>query len=387
MQRQVETVLSRLREAPGSRYAFAITNTFLSQIPSSLSGTLLPTPSSPDDEEENIKREEEEPSLAGQERDRRVDESLSIELDSIALDASPRSAHATIPSKRHVSLSSTGASEVLSASMRADYTTAASQVLSAALPSFIPSMVAPLVCVFSYPVPYPSEEHLEQIQAHAHHLRHAQQPKGVTFPWGLPDRPSTHQHPSTTTTTPPPPPTGGPSPLPDPGIIVVRSEAWTQAEREALYLAATRFRLSGQWSKIREMMNLHRTDKEIEAEYMKLYGHRHDDIDDDDDDDDDHHDNDIPHDDLRPVRVKMEDRFGNMDGDADDEAESAAVFMRFGGGNGGSRRSTTASQWHQQQLQQQQQRLSSQPREPIRLHEKELMIDKRFALEEIPMRL
>ncbi|KAI8346493.1 hypothetical protein B0O80DRAFT_430826 [Mortierella sp. GBAus27b] len=443
VQRQVEMVMSRLREAPGSRYAFAITNTFLAQIPSSLTGSLLQTTtttttaagaSSSSSSSSSSPSSSSLTSPDGRERDIKVEESLSIELDSIALDASPRTPSSPSPSLSSasssasspkanpvlvkqeqldppVSLSSTGASEVLSASMRADYSTACSQVLSAALPSFIPTMVAPLVCVFSYPVPP---------NGSAAATGPYQQHKDVVFPWGLPDRPQ-----ATTSLSS----VEEPFPVPDPGIILVRSNAWTQAEREALYLAATRFRLSGQWSKIREMMNLHRTDKEIEAEYMKLYGHRddaenddHDDDDDDDDDVDDHdHDNDpfqrrqrqrrYPcghghgHDDetcsqlldkdraAAAAAAKMqEDRFGSMDGDADDEAEPA-VFMRFGGGGG------RRSQWHQQQQQGPQSasavsasgyerpRVLDQPREPIRLHKKELMIDKRFMLEEIPMRL
>ncbi|KAF9950513.1 hypothetical protein BGZ65_006568 [Modicella reniformis] len=186
--------------------------------------------------------------------------------------------------------------------------------------------------------------------------------------------------------------------MPDSGIVIVRSKAWTQAEREAMYLAATRFRLSGQWSKIREMMNLHRTDKEIEEEYKKLYGHR-DSISDDEDNDDDHHDDNYNDDmnkrmvcsNLHKESPKMgEDRFGQTDGDADDEAESA-VFMKFGGSRHSGVSQTHHLHHHQQGQQGQDgyehQRIFGQTREPIRLHMNELMIDKHFVLEEIPLRL
>ncbi|ORZ27195.1 hypothetical protein BCR41DRAFT_346481 [Lobosporangium transversale] len=465
--RQVELVLSRLKEAPGSRYAFALTNSFLSQIPSSLSNTLLPTanilptpppssdssssssPLSPsaytpaflDDDKKPLKRRYDQDgnediwSRQQQERDRMEADSLSNEFDSIALAGSAHATdtesehHAQEPRQQQLSISSSGASEVLSASMHTSYTTACSRVLDAALPSFIPSMVAPLVCVFSYPAPSSSAQ-ANQGTAEQQH----QQQKEFVFPWGLPDQPRNFSQHSKQGSVP------SRVATPDPGIIVVDSKSWTQAEREALYLAATRFRLCGQWSKIREMMNLHRTDQEIETEYMKLYGHRDDDIDDDDDDegeekihiihggnsgqDSDHDEPMHMHEDGK-VKKDGRNQMESMDGDADadDEGEGErAVFMKFGGSrrhHQGQNQSQSQSQSQNQsqgpdeeQSQMELHRLSVQPprivrvggeivpsgyeqqpivdprqREPIRLHKKELLIDKRFTLEEIPMRI
>ncbi|KAG0292583.1 hypothetical protein BGZ96_003961 [Linnemannia gamsii] len=315
---------------------------------------------------------------------------------------------------------------------------ACTQILSAALPSFIPSMVAPLVCVFSYqtpaisdlvPIPYtpfPRPDASTSSSSAGESLLSPSSIKKVeesarkefVYPFH-----------------------------PDSGIVVVHSKTWTQHEREALYLAATRFRLSGQWSKIREMMNLHRTDMEIETEYKKLYAHRE--LDDHhlllSDDEDDYYE-------ARPSIIdamthNSEGEGQEEDEDADDETETM-IFMKFGGSQSAhhkrqqvqhlqSRRlhydllhlqpqppvpqqelqhhhqpkqenyyqqqqqqqqylgngalnvpplHDNNTHYHQQQQQQQQQRLSSDP-DPIRIFKKEFMIDKRFILEEIPMRI
>ncbi|KAF9162952.1 hypothetical protein BGX20_001522 [Mortierella sp. AD010] len=356
--RQVEMVFSRLKGAPASRYAFALTNSFLAQIPTTLSQSI--SGSGPTGVETSAAAERK------RNEDRITTERLSKDFDSIALTShskrSPQSRMIEISDEEsRVSISRLGASEVLSASMHTSYSTACSQVLSAALPSFIPSMVAPLVCVFAYPGPLsaanPQAEHTDDRTGPKHQQQHQQQQqqpsKELNFPWGLPGRspfPSTtvndrHQDPK--------------HQIPDPGVLIPDSRSWTQAEQEALYLAATRFCLSGQWSKIREMMSLHRTDEEIEVEYTRLYGHRGDkdtDIDEDEDD--------------QQVRA--------MDEDADDEAEieSNAMFMKFGGQRRQHRHH------HTPRL-----RCDGREKEPIRLSRKELMIDKRFTLEEIPTRL
>ncbi|KAF8935162.1 hypothetical protein BGZ58_005191 [Dissophora ornata] len=443
--RQVEMVLSRLKEAPGSRYAFALTNSLLSQIP--IAASLLPSLPSVGDGPSQVENPEDQKRIQERERHRAAAESLSNEFDSIALagrpdryidsppasSISPSSSSSQPEGEHQVSISRSGASEFLSASMHTSYSTAASQVLSAALPSFIPSMVAPLVCVFSYPAP--SSSSLTMNPGDPESAQQQQQQKDFVFPWGLPNRPPPPYHspllrrvqtgqteerlqqqqghpPMSTTNS---------------GIDVVHSKFWTQAEREALHLAATRFRLAGQWSKIREMMNLHRTDEEIEGEYVKLYGHRTG-IKDYDEDEDDEIENQSGRDENRRKKGDRmeEDRFGSMDGDADDEAE-------FGGGTlfvklGGSRRSMAShphphpppppphyhhlqqpQQQQQRQLQQQQVQESSstgalrtgyelQPivdsqqrlvviHEPTWMHKNDHMTDKQFALEEIPMRL
>ncbi|KAK3834314.1 MAG: hypothetical protein JOS17DRAFT_39782 [Linnemannia elongata] len=292
------------------------------------------------------------------------------------------------------------------------------------------------------------------------------------YPWGHPNEP--YPPPPTTTSQPTPlpplrqpnqhptlifiyqrqvkkpqrqqPSTTGTS-HPDSGIVIVHSKTWTQHEREALYLAATRFRLSGQWSKIREMMNLHRTDAEIESEYKKLYAHRDpsDDslLDDDEDDIESHYD-------ARPSIIdamthNQQSNVNSEEGeDADDETETM-IFMKFGGARSANQKCQQLQhlqsrrlhydqlhfqppvpqqelqhhhrQQHQvyqqnhrhpqqqqyqnngavngppvhdtnapYQQQQQQQRLSND-QDPIRIFKKEFMIDKRFTLEEIPMRI
>ncbi|KAK3810376.1 MAG: hypothetical protein J3Q66DRAFT_352914 [Benniella sp.] len=113
----------------------------------------------------------------------------------------------------------------------------------------------------------------------------------------------------------------------NPAIAAITSTSWTAAEREALYVAVARHGLRGQWSKIRQMVGLHRTDQEIEREYERLYG----DNDDGDDDNDSICDaemrgvEDGDDDDLVPIKKESD-----VEGvDADDEAE-ASVSMRFG---------------------------------------------------------
>ncbi|KAG0008819.1 hypothetical protein BGZ80_003017 [Entomortierella chlamydospora] len=359
--RQVEMVFSRLKEAPASKYAFALTNSFLAQIPATLSQSI--SGSGPTDVETSVAAERK------RNEDRITTERLSKEFDSIALtshsERSPQSRMIEISDEEsRVSISRLGASEVLSASMHTSYSTACSQVLSAALPSFIPSMVAPLVCVFAYPGPLsaanPQAEHTDDRTGpkHHHHQQQQQQQqqqpsKELNLPWGSPGR---SPFPSTTVDDRRQDPKRQ---IPDPGILILDSRSWTQAEQEALYLAATRFHLSGQWSKIREMMNLHRTDEEIEVEYTRLYGHREDKDTDNDEDEDD-------------LQV------GAMDEDADDEAEIEinAVFMKFGG-------QRRQHQYHHTPRL----RCDGREKEPIRLFRRELMIDKRFTLEEIPTRL
>ncbi|KAF9132688.1 hypothetical protein BGW39_011551 [Mortierella sp. 14UC] len=417
-------------------------------------------------------------------------DALSSDFDSIALAGQ-------LDNDRPSALAGLGDPNGLSNRVPSGVAAACTQILSAALPSFIPSMVAPLVCVFSYqtpsisdlaPIPYTPYPQPDASSSSSSNIR-VEEParKEFVYPWGHPNEPppptfqptpptqtqtqspssSLLSSPSTTTTSPngksrkhhhqrqqqPPP-----SEVPDSGIVVVHSKTWTQHEREALYLAATRFRLSGQWSKIREMMNLHRTDKEIESEYKKLYAHRENDLDNDfdDDEDEDYH---YPAVTSVIDALNHQDRFSNSnsnsDNDADvddidaddDEGTEKIFFMKFGGGlrsaqqrrqqlqHQQSRRlhydqlhfqqqpvpqqELQHHQYHQQQQQQphqyqernnafnvpplhdshyqqhqhnhlqpqqQQQRLSTDP-DPIRIFKKEFMIDKRFTLEEIPVRL
>ncbi|GJJ76062.1 hypothetical protein EMPS_08421 [Entomortierella parvispora] len=358
--KQVEMVLSRLKEAPGSRYAFALTHSFLSQIPALTYGGRSEgegETTSVQNEEDNGQSEDQmKEDQQQQQQQQHAD--LEASFDAVALGCD--SGGAQKDGQRQLTISSSGASEVLSACLNTSYTTACSQVLNAALPSFIPSMVAPLVCVFSYPAPSTTAPRSES--------------KGFVYPWGLPG----DGHPNKSATAPsslspaettpldatatnhPEERQGSPHGTPDPGIVVLHKKSWTQAEREALYLAATRFRLQGQWSKIREMMNLHRTDKEIEAEYKKLYCPREDGaLEEDDDDDSDVLEEMDEHDDeeSEPVQGMQssdsgmdEDqdsattttattrpnyrrrRAATTDGEADDEAETEPiVFMKFGG--------------------------------------------------------
>ncbi|KAI7832583.1 hypothetical protein BC939DRAFT_433782 [Gamsiella multidivaricata] len=236
-----------------------------------------------------------------------------------------------------VSISKAGASEFLAASTHHNYSIAASQVLNAALPSFIPSMVAPIVCVFSYPSP-PTSKTNTPSQSAPSSPDSITSVKGKEVASDIPMRVSERE------------PELDFTPIQqhikqededdeylraalraDPGIAAVTSTAWTTAEREALFLAATRFRLRGQWSRIRQMMGLHRTDKEIESEYQRLYGETDDE------------DEDVGLDLESQGDQEMQTADGDMDlvpikqegdeedyGDADDEAE-ATIFMRFGG--------------------------------------------------------
>ncbi|KAF9583103.1 hypothetical protein BGW38_010232 [Lunasporangiospora selenospora] len=446
VQKQVEMVLSRLKDAPGSRYAFALTNSFLAQIPSTISGSLLPASivPLPESTDADLKKEEAEESLV----DRRDKDALT--------DESELGVQQQRQQQPGVSISSAGASEFLSASMHPSYTRACSQVLSAALPSFIPSVVAPLVCVFSYPMPssYSMDDDVFSLKPlSAAESSNKEPKKEFVYPWGLPDRcpepayfytNGASSSSSSSSGTRSGSTSGSSKPgsscssnnndhndndnngsnnsngtnvniksevstvlngIPDPGIVVVHSNAWTQAEREALYLAATRLRLSGQWSKIREMMNLHRTDEEIEAEYTKLYGHRGQDLDDEDneaEDDDTVMDSDKEFDETEVYgryhsRPQGYGRAGNR-GDADDIGTDSPVFMRFGGGGsgrggegggggGGREGEKRARDEIVAGARQYFYPPEPVPAEPLRLYKKELLIDKRFELEEIPMRL
>ncbi|KAG0377538.1 hypothetical protein BGX24_005921 [Mortierella sp. AD032] len=441
-------VLSRLKEAPASKYAFALTNSFLSQIPHTVTGSLLAqaanglfqTDSSTfaQQQQQQEQQQEQEVNINTSETD-----ALSNEFGSIALAGQ-------LGSDRPSALAGLGDLNGLSNKMPPGVAAACSQILSAALPSFIPSMVAPLV------------EEPDR--------------KEFVYPWGHPNDltlqppPTTQtQSPSSTVMSPSTPLPNGRSRknqppthltgVPDSGIVVVHSKSWTQHEREALYLAATRLRLSGQWSKIREMMNLHRTDKEIETEYKRLYAHRDNDVDDFEDEDEDYH----YYAATSIIDAMNQDRFSNSnansdnDNDADvddiDEETEKVIFMKFGGGLRSAQQKHQQLQhqqarslhydqlhfqqpvpqqelqhhqyhYHQQQQQkflyqtqqqlrqhqgdnndaydaynapplhdshyqqhrQQQQRLSTEP-DPIRMFKKEFMIDKRFTLEEIPMRI
>jgi hypothetical protein len=515
--KQVDMVLSRLKDAPGSKYAFALTHTFLTQIPQALSNTILPSAISAvadtvagrttnslttlrgraglDEFDEDDEDDEDEDDLddlddieelsyqqqlallrSHQLHDSGVSQQLSSEFGTIALASSSSSStscsgscssgssssatevsttlgiyhHSSDESVNEcygegststtpVSISREGASEFLSASTHHNYTSAASQVLNAALPSFIPSMVAPIVCVFSYPSPpttkpntplqsTPSSPSLVNAMKDLHHVASGPGSASLQEIGALPLDPEL--------TAIKQEPVEDDMRLQqeikiDPGIVVVTSNAWTSAEREALFLAATRFRLHGQWSKIRQMMGLHRTDKEIEDEYQRLYG----------EEDEEMQSGNEANDDLVPIKQESD---VEDDGDADDEAEPA-VFMRFGG-----QRRTATPRQHSRlpQLQDHQFNIASrgsvlldiQPlptvpatastaatttsstrpshrhtyghharsdrgghghghhrhhdrllkslnEKPLRIIKKEVMIDKRFVLEDIPMRI
>ncbi|KAG0281138.1 hypothetical protein BGZ95_006437 [Linnemannia exigua] len=502
--KQVDMVLSRLKDAPGSKYAFALTHTFLTQIPQALSNTILPSAISAvadtvagrttnslttlrgraglDEFDEDDEDEDDDEDLddlddieelsyqqqlalmrSQQLQDMGVSQQLSSEFNTIALasssstfsstsccgscssGASSATEASTSLSKQHhsgdeslgdnvgeesksagiVSISREGASEFLSASTHHNYSIAASQVLNAALPSFIPSMVAPIVCVFSYPSPpatkpntpqqsTPSSPNFLNLTKDHHNVASGFKSVSLVEPStaGIdPEHTVIKQEPES-----------GEVPKIDPGIVVVNSNAWTSAEREALFLAANRFRLYGQWSKIRQMMGLHRTDKEIEDEYQRLYGEEDEEMQSDGDEG------------LVPIKQETD---VEDDGDADDEAEPA-VFMRFGGhqrrvttpcrsshspapqldshfniASGGSvlldiqplptvsvtttTSSTRPSHRHAHGHHARPDRgghhrhhdrlLKSLHEKPLRIIKKEVMIDKRFALEDIPMRI
>ncbi|KAF9387942.1 hypothetical protein CPB97_001833 [Podila verticillata] len=450
--KQVEMVMSKLKDAPGSKYAFALTHTFLTQIPQALSNTILPSAISAvadtvasrttnslttlrgaagedefdeeedEEDEDELEEADEIENLDYQQRlllsqlrhDQRLSHQLSSEFDSIALASTSRTSFMSEPTctssapvstpdstladravvkTDSVSISSTGASEFLAASTQHNYSSAASQVLNAALPSFIPSMVAPIVCVFSYPTPPASKPNSSS------HSTPASSPGLSSSFSGTNSDSGTDQSASLDTHADP------------------RYRAWTTAEQEGLYLAATRFKLRGQWAKIREVMNLHRTELEIEEEYRRLYGEHDDDgsgnsNDDDENDRQDGDSGEVLHD----------------DGDADDEAE-AAVFMKFGGGSQAHSSRSAAQSYvparptYTRGLMDIQSLINIEPvqpspvpvrdhqstgvnhtknhpqhhgnrsisqalnEKPIRVLKKEFMIDKRFALEDIPMQL
>ncbi|KAG0027769.1 hypothetical protein BGZ81_005298 [Podila clonocystis] len=456
--KQVEMVMSKLKDAPGSKYAFALTHTFLTQIPQALSNTILPSAISAvadtvagrttnslttlrgaagedefdeEEDEEDDEELEEADEIEGLDyqqqlllsrlrHDQRLSHQLSSEFDSIALASASRTSSVSGPSYTpstpvptpvlsqaesavaragSVSISSTGASEFLAASTHHNYSSAASQVLNAALPSFIPSMVAPIVCVFSYPTPPASKpsspNHSTQASSPEPFSPSSSTSSGTNSDSGMDQTTSLGSHESDPT-----------------------HRAWTTAEQEGLYLAATRFKLRGQWAKIRECMNLHRTEQEIEEEYQRLYGEHDDGSDNDCDDENDEND-----------ENEHADKSFHDDGDADDEAE-ASVFMKFGGGGDQARpssrcatqpydpvRPTTtrglmdiqsliniepvpspapvSTRSHpgvdhtKNRLQHPDSRTISQAlnEKPIRVLKKEFMIDKRFALEDIPMQL
>ncbi|KAF9932206.1 hypothetical protein FBU30_008761 [Linnemannia zychae] len=503
--KQVDMVLSRIKDAPGSKYAFALTHTFLTQIPQALSNTILPSAISAvadtvagrttnslttlrgragldefdedeeeDDDDEDLDELDDIEELSPQQQqalmrsyqhqDSGVSQQLSSEFGTIAL-ASCKSAtcsgscssgsststegpsFSTRPysgdesqgdscekeSKPagHVAISKEGASEFLSASTHHNYTIAASQVLNAALPSFIPSMVAPIVCVFSYPSPpttkpntpnqsSPSPSILTMMKD-SNNASSGLEPKSMNE--------------STPTAMEPLLANIKQEPVDDdelqraikiePGIVVVNSKTWTSAEREALFVAATRFRLHGQWSKIRQMMGLNRTEKEIEDEYQRLYGEEDEVMLSGDEDE-------------GLVSVKKESDIED-DGDADDEAEPA-IFMTFGGqhpfassrqhshspapqqpnnqldlASGGSmlldiqplpsstiantsstrpshrnthgHHSRTDRGGHTSHYRHHDRLFKSINEKPLRIIKKDVMVDKRFALEDIPMHI
>ncbi|KAF9406610.1 hypothetical protein BGZ94_003025 [Podila epigama] len=173
--KRVDIVLNRLKEAPGSRYAFAWTNSLLAQLPASLAknkGLLLSSriaATMRGDNDDDVKGDEEMQDETKNDSEREENSVVPRENHhhnaSIAsTSSSSRTCTTTAGScqqentstSSHVSLSSLGASEILAASQYHSFSIACSQVLNAALPSFLPSMVAPLVCVFSYPTPPPS---------------------------------------------------------------------------------------------------------------------------------------------------------------------------------------------------------------------------------------
>ncbi|KAG0020668.1 hypothetical protein BGZ81_009261 [Podila clonocystis] len=469
--KQVEMVLSRLKEAPGSRYAFALTNSFLAQIPATLSNSLLPSAISAmadsvasqtnrslttmrgDMDDDDDSESDEHQDMAGEEESDYYGESANHghpkrtaqrhgrsrmsppspprtlgrpvhdnEDSTSSLSPShimPHHHHHHQSNPSQMSLSRSGASEILAASQYHSFSNACSQVLSAALPSFLPSMVAPLVCVFSYPSPTPSSMPENPVHpldtantsSSSQPSSDAKKEKDLVFPWGVPGTPSSN----------PAPPKPSSSSLPDSGILVLNSKAWTTAEREALYLAATRFRLHGQWAKIREHMNLHRTDAEIAAEYQRLYGFnddacRHGNQDEEMASADEEEEAD-------PVQARSPSPSSDAD-DADDEAEATpTVFMKFGGSHASARRQLQSRITHHGYPQHHLSSLSSpdpsmpsstapssgsssdsaaemaeevaratgvfvpMSKGPLRLIRKEMMINKRFALEEIPLHI
>lgn len=121
-----------------------------------------------------------------------------------------------------------------------------------------------------------------------------------------------------------------PSFKPDPSMTTVNSKAWTPDEKQALYFAATQCRLPHQWSKIRVMTNLHRSDQEIETEYHKQFRHPTNNGPEDEDEDEDE--------DRGRISSQVYRRFhrpegirGDTDEDADDENERARFLGYYGG--------------------------------------------------------
>ncbi|KAG0226819.1 hypothetical protein BGX31_007167 [Mortierella sp. GBA43] len=441
--KQVEMVLSKLEDAPGSKYAFALAHTFLTQLPNALSNTILPSAISAvadtvagrttnslttlrggldefdededeeeeeeddiddvDDLEESSHHHHQQPAMMRQRHHHRQDSGvshqLSNEFGTIALGC-PSSTRPSTTSG--MTISSAGASEFLSASTHHNYSTAASQVLSAALPSFIPSMVAPIVCVFSYPSPPVSKTNSpnqsspsspDMVKGKGVAMDSA--PEHVTIKQEDDDEKALRE-----------------AIRADPAIAEVTSSPWTSAEQEALFVAAARFKLQGQWSKIRQVMGLHRTDKEIEQEFERLYG-------DHDDDDDDEEMQDVQGEESGLVSIKKE---SVENGDADHEAE-ATVFMSFGlrpispvtqqpvlmeiqslptttttttssSSNTGSRHHShrPSHQYHHRSERHIHRRddkhlLRTLNEKPLKVVKKEFLVDKRFTLEDIPMLL
>ncbi|KAF9994831.1 hypothetical protein BGZ65_009529 [Modicella reniformis] len=373
--KQVEMVLSKFKDTPGSKYAFALTYSLLNQLPNALSNTILPSAISAvadtvagrttnslttlrgraglDDEDEDEEEDEEVDDFLDdlddpedleelshrqqmtllmrlrQQQNLRVSQQLSSEFGTIDLASpSPSSSsssycssslsdnNSSVPSSptcpsfvsnNHessynsntggVTISRAGASELLAAYIHHNYSTAASQVLSAALPSFIPSMVAPIAGVFSYPTPPTSKTSSsnQSISSSSSAIMSKSAVQDDTFVT-IKQEEKEEKPPLRAIKA-------------DPGISVITSRSWTTAECEALYVAATRFKLRGQWAKIRQVMGLHRTDKDIEREYQRLYGES------DEVDDEDNH----------LVSIKKESDIEDY-GDADDELEGAANF-------------------------------------------------------------
>ncbi|KAF9942156.1 hypothetical protein BGZ67_002791 [Mortierella alpina] len=122
-----------------------------------------------------------------------------------------------------------------------------------------------------------------------------------------------------------------PSFKPDPSRVIINDRAWTPDEKRALYLAATQSRLPHQWSKIRGMTNLHRSDQEIETEYQKLFGHRTNGPADEDEDEDEHKERDCLARQYYRGGYRPEGMDRDTDGDADDENERARFKGYYGG--------------------------------------------------------
>ncbi|KAF9957917.1 hypothetical protein BGZ70_009367 [Mortierella alpina] len=114
----------------------------------------------------------------------------------------------------------------------------------------------------------------------------------------------------------------------------MNSRAWIPDEKRALYLAATQSSLPHQWSKIRVMTNLHRSDHEIESEYQRLFGHRAATGPEDEDEDEDEERG------RRTARGQYDrgthgpegvDRGSDVDADDDEKNERARLMGYYGG--------------------------------------------------------